>query len=242
MPRIVTACAIGLALAALAAGGCQTPASLKITPEEVVLDGAGTAQKIQVTVLDEEGNPMEEAVDIVFFSTDQEHFKLDTTNGEVTAQASGEGYVEVEVVGTDIKTEVPVRVKIAGSINVSHPQKRLRLWTGQVKDDVWSEVYSEKGATIIGFKPEWSTEDPTVVTVEPVFPERRQSWVKLVGKKSGKTNIFTCFRGMCETIVINVYDEDEEVDLAGNRIAKEAKEKAEKEKKRREKNTKKMKF
>jgi hypothetical protein len=242
MPRILTVCAIGTALAALAAGGCQTPASLKITPEEMELDGAGTTAKIVVTVLDEDGAPIEEGVDIVFFSTDQEHFKLNTTNGEVTAQASGEGYVEVEVVGTEIKVEVPVRVKIASSLNVSHPQKRLRLWTGQVKDDVWSEVYSEKGATIIGFKPEWTSEDPSVVSVEPVHPERRQSWVKLVGKKSGKTNIFTCFRGICETIVINVYDEDEEVDLAGNRIAKEAKEKAEKAKKRKEKNTKKIKF
>jgi hypothetical protein len=242
MLRTTIGTAIGVALATLLAAGCQTPASLEINPEEVVLDGAGTTAKIQVKVLDEEGNPIEEGVDVVFFSTDTEHFKLNTTNGEVTAQASGEGFVEIEVVGTEIKVDVPVRVKIASSLNVSHPQKRLRLWTGQVKEDVWSEVYSEKGATIIGFKPDWKTEDPSVVTVEPINPERRQSWVKLVGMKSGKTNIFTCFRGICETIVINVYDEDEEVDLAGNRIAKEAKEKAEKAKKKKEKNTKKIKF
>jgi len=242
MTRYLTGSAIASVLAALIACGCQTPTSLEITPDNVVIDGAGTTAKIDVKVLDQDGKPIEDGVDVVFFSEDKEHFKLNTTNGEVTGQASGEGIVEVEVVGTEIEVDVPVRVKIAASINVSHPQLRLRLWTGQVKEDVWSEVYSEKGATIEGFKPDWKSEDPSVVTVEPIHPERRQSWVKLVGVKSGKTNIFTCFRGICETIVINVYDEDEEVDLAGNRIAKEAKEKAEKEKKKKEKNTKKIKF
>lgn len=241
MVRITTGSAAALALAAAFAMACQTPADLEITPAEVVLDGAGTMVKLEVKVVDDEGQPIEDPPDIVFFSADTEHFKLES-NGEVTAQASGEGIVEVELVGTAIKKEVPVRVKIAGSINTSHPQLRLRLWTGQVKEDVWSEVYSEKGAFIEGFKTEWTSEDPSVVTVEPIHPERRQSWVKLVGKKSGRTNIYTCFRGICETIVINVYDEDEEVDLAGNRIAKEAKEKAEKEKKKKEKNTKRMKF
>jgi hypothetical protein len=232
----------GLATFAVLAAACSpTPASIEINPKDVVLDGAGTKLKLDVRVLDADGVVIEEGVDVVFFSADTEHFKL-SSSGEITAQASGEGVVEIELVGTQIKKEVPVRVKIAGSINLSHPQKRLRLWTGQVKDNVWSEVHSEKGAFIEGFRPDWKTEDATVVSVEPVFPDRRQSWVKMVGMKSGKTNLFTCFRGICETIVVAVYDEDEEVSLDGTRIPKDAKKKKEEQKKKKLKKAKKMKF
>jgi len=237
----ITTIGAGLALCALISGACTpTPVSFDINPEDVVLDGAGTKVKLDVKVLDADGQVIDEGVDVVFFSEDTEHFKL-SSSGELSAQASGEGKVEIEVVGTELKTEVPVRVKIASSINLSHPQKRLRLWTGQVKDNVWSEVYSEKGAFIEGFKPDWKTDDASVVSVEPVFPDRRQSWVKMTGVKSGKTNLHTCFRGICETIVVAVYDEDEEVSLDGTRIPKDAKKKAEEEKKKKKK-AKKMKF
>jgi hypothetical protein len=238
------------ALALTAAMGCSpTPVDLEIIPESVVLDGADATQKLVAKVLDGDGNPISEGVDVLWFSEDSKIFKL-ATDGTLTAVASGEGEVEAEVVGADIKKTVEVRVKIASSINVSH--EKLRLWTGQVKDNVWSEVHSEKGAFIEGFMPEWSSEDPTIVKVEQINdPNRRQSWVKLTGMKSGNTHIITSFRHLMKSVRVRVYDEDEEVALDGTRIPKNAKEKAQmekdkwkstKEKKKKKKSPKKMKF
>ncbi|MFO8073096.1 MAG: hypothetical protein R6V85_14590 [Polyangia bacterium] len=196
-----------------------TPADLKVEPEKVVLDGRGDTAEIEATIVDEEGNPITEGYDLTWFSTDTDLFKL-TQNGEVTAEASGEGTVEIEVVGTELKASVPVRVKIASSISTSH-EKSLRLWTGQVKDDVWAEVHSEKGAFIEGFKPEWSSADPSIVEVESIDdPERRQSWVKMTGLKSGNTYVTASFRNLSKQLIVRVYDEDEEVNLAGERLGK----------------------
>lgn len=217
------------ALALCAIVGCSpTPVKLEVIPPEVVLDGEDATLKLVGKVLDADGNPINEGVDVLWFSEDSSVFKLEP-DGTLNAVASGEGEVEAEVVGTDLKATVPVRVKIASSLNLSH--EKLRLWTGQVKDNVWSEVHSEKGAFIEGFIPEWASEDPTIVKVEPINdPNRRQSWVKLTGMKSGNTYIMTTFRHLTESIRVRVYDEDEEVALDGTRIPKDAKEKAQMEK------------
>jgi hypothetical protein len=161
-------------------------------------------------------------VEFVWFSDDTSIIKL-SQDGEVEAISSGEATVEVEVVGTKLKTEVRVRVKIPASINVSH--EKLRLWTGQVKDNVWAEVHSEKDAFIEGYLPEWSSEDPSIVKVEPINdPNRRQSWVRMTGMKSGNTYIYATFQGLSKMIRVAVFDEDEEVALDGTRIPKEKKE------------------
>ena len=185
MRKAKTALTTALALAAFAACG-PTPAELEITPERAVLDGAGSTLKLQAKVLDEEGNPITEGVDVTWFSTEMDIFDLDTTTGEIEAKASGEGEVEVEVVGTEIKTTVPVRVKIPGELQLSH-EKSLSLWVGQVKDDVWAQVNSEKGAWIEGMKAEWSSLDPSIVKVENLVDDRRQAFVKL-DRKSTRLN------------------------------------------------------
>ncbi len=219
---------IGLLLAGWTLGGCSpTPAELKVGKEKYVLDGMDAQDKIEITVFDEKGAPVTEGVELVYFTTDFKVVKLNQQTGEIKAVSSGEADIEVELVGTDLKINVPVRVKIAGSINLSH--EKLRLWTGQVKENVWSEIHSEKGAWVEGFVPEWASEDPSIVKVEQINdPNRRQSWVKLTGMKSGNTFIMTTFRHLTKSIRVRVYDEDEEVSLAGERIGKAKKEEAEK--------------
>ena len=207
--------------------GCATPAKVEIVPDKVVLDGAGATAKLAAKVFDKNGEELTEGVEIVWFSDDTDIFKL-SQDGEVSAVASGEGKVEVEVVGAKLTAEAPVRVKIPASINVSH--ERLRLWTGQVKENVWAEVHSEKGAFIEGYLPEWTSEDPTVVKVEQIDdPNRRQSWVRMTGMKSGNTFIYATFQGISQQIKVGVFDEDEEVALDGTRIPKDAKQEQEKE-------------
>lgn len=203
--------------------GCSpTPVSVEILPKEVILEGVGAEQKLEARVLDADGKAIPNFTDIVWFSEDREHIKL-SADGTVTARASGEAQVEVEVVNTELKATVRIRVKIAASIVVSH--EKLRLWTGQVKENVSAEVRSEKGAFIEGYLPTWVSDDPDIVKVEPIVdPNRRQSWVRLTGMKSGNTFIYAKYQNFSEQIRIAVFDEDEEVAMDGTRIPKNTEE------------------
>jgi len=206
-------------LATLGLFGCQSPAKVEIVPGNIVLEGAGTTMKLSAKVFDKNGQEMTDKVNIVWFSDDTSHIKL-THDGEVKAVASGEATVEVEVVGHNLKTTAPVRIKIPASVETSH--EKLRLWNGQIKENVWAEVHSEKGAFIEGYLPSWSTDDPSVVKVEPIKDsKRRQSWVKLTGVKSGNTVIHATFKHLSKSIKVAVFDEDEEVALDGTRIPKD---------------------
>jgi len=210
---------VSLTSALVLLSGCApTPASVEFEKDKYLLDGADAKDKIVAKVLDADGKQITEGINLVYFCSNSDIIKLDA-DGSISAVASGEAKVDVEVVGTTLTATVPVRVKIAASINLSH--EKLRLWTGQVKDNVWSEVHSEKDAFIEGFKPEWNSEDPSIVKVEQINdPNRRQSWVKLTGMKSGNTYIITSFRHLTKSIKVRVYDDDEEVSLAGERLGK----------------------
>ena len=193
------------------------PAKIQIIPEEVILEGADASKKLEAKVLDKDGQVIPDAT-VVWFADDPEHIKL-SSDGTVTAVASGESKVEAEVVGTSVKAEVAIRIKIPSSIHVSH--EKLRLWTGQVKENVWAEVRSEKDAFIEGYRPHWESEDPDIVKVEDVNdPSKRQSWVKITGMKSGATYIAALYKTFSKRIRVAVYDEDEEVALDGTRIPK----------------------
>ena len=205
-----------IAAAAVAAMGCNAPATIEAVPDKLVLDGLGQEQKIQVNAYNKSGEPITENLNFVWFSSNTKIIKLDQ-EGNVVGIASGEAEVEVELVGSDLKVTIPVRVKNPSSIQVSH--EKLRLWTGQVKTDVWAEVHSEKGAFIEGYLPTWNSDDPSVVRVDAIVdPGRRQSWVKLTAVKSGATHIHAVFKNLSKTIRVSVFDEDEEVELDGTRI------------------------
>ena len=209
-------------LVAVVSGCGPEPAKVEISPNPVVIEGAGSTQKLTAKVLDKDGKPITEGVDVVWFTEDTKRIKL-ATDGTVTGQESGETEVEAEVVGTQIRATVPIRIKIPSSIHVSH--ERLRLWTGQVKENVWAEVHSEKDAFIEGYLPTWKSEDPDIVKVESIVdPKRRQSWVRMTGMQSGTTYIHANFQHLSQRIRVAVYDENEEVALDGTRITKEQKE------------------
>lgn len=213
------------------------PAKIEIVPATVVLEGADAKQKLEAKVLDKDGNVIPDAK-IIWFADDPEHIKL-SADGTVTAVASGESKVEAEVVNTKIKGEVPIRIKIAGSIHVSH--ERLRLWTGQVKENVWAEVRSEKDAFVEGYRPHWETEDPEIVKVEDIKDNRRQSFVRMTGMKSGTTYIAALYKNFSKRIRVAVYDEDEEVAMDGTRIPKKTEEESTPKKKKKGKKKKKKK-
>ncbi len=234
-------------IAFFALGCSPTPVEIKTEKENYILDEAGAKDQIKVSILDADGDKITEGLEVVYFSTDTKIIRLGQQDGTIEAKASGEANVEIEVVGTKIKLDVPVRVKIPSAIELSH--EKLRLWTGQVKKNVCSWVQSEKGAYIEGMIPEWASEDPTIVSVEQIQdpandPKRNRSYVKLVGVKSGDTYILTSFRHLSRSIRVRVYDEDEEVTLAGQRLGKKAPEGEEEEevkKKSKEKKKKKWK-
>ena len=192
------------------------PAKVEIIPLNVVLEGADATQKLEAKVLDKNGKVIPDAK-VIWFADDPEHIKL-SSDGTVSAVASGESKVEAEVVNSKLKTEVPIRIKIPSSIHVSH--ERLRLWTGQVKENVWAEVRSEKDAFIEGYRVHWESEDPEIVKVEDINDNRRQSFVRMTGMKSGTTYIAALYKNFSQRIRVAVYDEDEEVAMDGTRIPK----------------------
>ncbi len=209
---------LGMAVSTGLLGCGPKPTSVEILPKEVILEGVGAQQKLEARVLDTDGKVIPNFKDIVWFSEDRDHIKL-SPDGTVTAVSSGEAKVDLEVVNTDLKATVKIRVKIAASISVSH--EKLRLWTGQVKDNVYAEVHSEKDAFIEGYLPTWVSDDPDIVKVEPIVdPNRRQSWVRLTGMKSGNTFIYAKYKQFSKQIRVAVFDEDEEVAMDGTRIPK----------------------
>ncbi len=175
-------CTVTLGLTMMSAAGCTTPSKIEVTPDKVVFEKAGATTLLHAIVLDQDGNQMStKGLDIVWSSKDTKNVKL-SPDGQVTAAASGETEIDVEIAGTEIKTRVPVRVKIPSSIQVS--TEKLRLWENQIRENVWAEVRSEKGAFLEGFLPKWSSEDSSVVKVEPIIDlKKRQSWVKMTGVK-----------------------------------------------------------
>lgn len=213
---IIKATIAGL-IGACVSGCAPEPARVEISPDKVVLDGPDATQKLEAKVFDKDGKDITKDMDVIWFTEDTQHIKLGP-DGTVKAVASGEADVEAEVVGTGVKGTVSVRVKIAGSIVLSH--ERLRLWTGQVKDNVWAEVHSEKDAFVEGFLPDWTSDDPDIVKVEAIKdPGRRQSWVKMTGVKSGTAYVYANFRHLSKRIRVAVYDEDEEILPDGTRAS-----------------------
>lgn len=209
-----------------------TPVALKAEKETYILEGKGAADKIIVNLLDRENQPVTDPARIVFFSENLKVFRL-SADGSILALSSGEGSVDVEVVGTDIKLKVPVRVKIPERINLSH--EKLGLWIGQVKENVWAEVRSEKDAFIEGYLPFWKSENPAVCKVEPIVdPARRQSWVKITGVGRGKTRIVASFKDLTESISVSVHKDGDTISADG-RITEKAEDKAAGKKKKKKK-------
>ncbi|MBN2801939.1 MAG: hypothetical protein JXR91_02475 [Deltaproteobacteria bacterium] len=209
-------------LASIALSACSPePVDIKFDKELYVLESPSAELQIKATAVDANGTPIKDPVAMTFFCPNLKIIKV-TNDGKVTAVSSGEDEVEVEIVGKDIKKNAKVKVEIASDIKLTH--EKLRLWTGQVKNDVSAWVVSEKDAYIKDYKPTWTSEDPTVVSVkdikDPTGSDYPRSYVEMVGKKSGNTTISATYNDLTQSISVSVFDEDEEVDLSGQRKPK----------------------
>jgi hypothetical protein len=209
-------------LASIAISACSPePVDIKFDKELYVLQSPNEELQIKATAVDANGAPIKDPVPMTFFCPDLKVIKV-TNDGKVTAVSSGEDEIEVEIVGKDIKKNVKVKVEIASDIELTH--EKLRLWTGQVKKNVAAWVVSEKAAYIKDYQPTWTSEDPTVVSVkdikDPTGSDYPRSYVEMVGKKSGNTTIHATYEDMDKSISVSVFDEDEEVDLSGQRKPK----------------------
>jgi hypothetical protein len=234
MNKVICCCA-ALGIVATLFLGCASPARIEITPDNVVFERAGDSMMLQATVFDQDDRQMShKGIDLEWMCKDNNVVRL-TSDGEVAAVASGDAKVEVTIPGVDLRAETSVRVKLPSSIRVS--QDKLRLWEGETKEDVWAEVLSEKGAFLEGYLPEWSSDDPSIVKVEKIVdPNRRQSWVKLIGVRKGTSQVSAKFRGISGTIRVAVFAEDEEVVLAGDHISEKKLKDAKREAARKKKN------
>ena len=210
-----TAAILTLLFGALA---CTTPSKIEITPKDVVLDKAGRTQLLSVKVLDQDGKEMStRGIEINWYCEDTSVVKL-TQDGVVTAVASGEAEVTAEVAETGVKETVTVEVKIPSAVQVSID--KLRLEAGESKDDVWASVRTERGAMIQDLKPSWSSENTSVVRVEPAGDTSRpQSFVKLTGVSSGVTRVTARYENFTQEIRVTVFGEGEEVEMVGNGIS-----------------------
>ncbi len=210
------------ATAAIVTAACSTPADIRFDKEVYVLEGFDAEGQIVATAVDADGTPIKDGVDMTFFCQKNDIVKV-TNDGKLKAVASGEDEVEVEIVGTEIKKIAKVRVKIPGSIAVSH--EKLRLWVGQVKKNVAAWVLSEKEAYIEGYLPDWTSDDPTIVSVkripDPTRGQYQRSYVEMVGLKSGDTTVNATYGNLMTSITVRVYSEDDEVDLSGQRKPKD---------------------
>lgn len=225
---------LSFAVAVCCIFGCAAPEKIEVRPEEVVFERAGDSMMLQATVLDRDGREMShKGLDIAWMCKDNNVVRL-SSDGEVTAVASGDANVEVSIQGTELRAQASVRVKLPGSVRVS--QDKLRLWEGEVKEDVWAEVLSEKGAYLEGYFTDWSSDDESVVRVEKIVdPSRRQSWVKLIGVGKGTTQVTAKFRGISQPIRVAVFAENEEVVMAGDRISEKKRKDAAREANRKKK-------
>lgn len=203
---------------ALSTACTPTPVALKFEKDIYVLEGNDANEQIVAYAVDSDGKRINEGVDLTFFCPNRD-VVLVTNDGKISAVSSGEDTIEVEVVGADIKAEINVRVKIPAGIETSH--EKLSLWIGQIKKNVAAWVVSEKEAYIEGYLPEWSSDDPSIVSVkripDPIKGKMQKSYVEMKGLKSGDTTINATFGNMMKTITVRVYSEDEELDLSGRR-------------------------
>ena len=214
--------------------GCSTPTTIEITPNNVVLEKKNASVRLQATVRDQDGREMStKGLQIAWSSDDSSVISLDQ-DGLVIAAASGDADVRAEIAETDVRAKVTVEIKIPSAVKVS--KDKMRLWVGETKTDVWADVRTERGAPIEGLRPNWSSENPSVVKVESIQDgSTRQSKVKITGVTPGTTRVTARHENFSAFVRVTVFAEDEEVQMVGSQISKKKARDAKKYKKKKEK-------
>lgn len=208
----------GIAATAALAWGCSTPSKIEVSPKEVVLDKAGKSMLLEARVLDQDGTAMSVRGLEIRWTCEEKGVAKVTPDGQVTAVASGDADVKVEVVGTELSEIVKVEVNIPSLVHVSND--KLRLFVGETKEGIWAEVRTERGAYVEGADVTWSSEDSSVLKVEPIVDsQRRQQFVRLTGVTPGVTHAVARHGTLSKSVRVTVFASDQEVNLTGSQIS-----------------------
>jgi len=230
--RFVGPCLFATAFAV----ACTAPSKIEISPKDPVLEAAGKSVMLQVKVLDSDGKPMSTRGLELAWSTDDTAAVQLTPDGLVTAKASGDATVRVEIVGTDIRAKTKVTVQIPFAIRFS--KEKLRLVTGEPPEKIFAEVITSRGAYIPGLQPVFSAEHPDIVAVEPHFePNGRGAELTLTAKNPGTTQITAGLGDIRASVRAAVFNGDEEISMVGSRISKKKEREARLRHKKKEKPT-----
>ncbi|HUT78614.1 MAG TPA: hypothetical protein VM285_13050 [Polyangia bacterium] len=188
------------ALAVLAA--CSTPTTLRLEPELLQLEGAGAKGRIAATILDQDGKPIVDGPGLAWLPTNPEVAGL-SQDGEVQAKSTGSSLYEVEVVGTEIRAQGKIEVRIPVAVGVSSDE--VVLAPGQTSPDVTAQVFADTGAPITGFLAAWKVEDPAVAKLETLpDPNPARSRVRLTALEAGETYATASFKDLAADVHIVV--------------------------------------
>lgn len=213
---------------------CTSPSKIEISPLDPILRAAGKSVLLQIKILDSDGNEMSaRGLDLAWSTDDTTAVSL-TQDGLVTAKASGDANVRVEIVGTDVTANTKVEVQIPFAIRFS--KEKIRLITGETVDNLYAEVITSRGAYIAGLVPTFSADDPEVVSVEPqIEPGSRGTRIQLTAKSAGTTQVTARLDNMTASVRTAVFNGDEEINMVGNHISKKKERDARRREKKKEK-------
>jgi uncharacterized protein YjdB len=150
-----------LILAAVFVLGCAPkPASIEITPSDVVVNSADEAPALAAKILDEKGQEVPD-VKAAWSSSAPEVAEVDAATGALTIKASGKA--EITAAAGEVKSTVAVTVALYKSLKAD--AEALALKVGEVKP-VAAKILDEKDQPIEG-EIVWATADEKIATVGP---------------------------------------------------------------------------
>ncbi len=198
---------------------CTSPSKIEISPDKAVLDAAGKMVLLQAEIKDQDGNAMSSKGYDIIWSTEDNGIVSVTPFGQVTAKASGTATVKAEIDGTDIFGAARVEVRIPFAVQFS--KDKVRLIKGETVDNIRAEVVTSKGVAIEGLTPTFSAEDSSVVEVQSLVEASGRGFViKLTGKNPGTSQVTARLNSISASLRVAVFEGDEEINLAGDKISK----------------------
>jgi hypothetical protein len=208
MNRAFQFCSIAVAVLA----ACSSPASLRLEPEVLSLEGTGAKGRITATILDQDGRPMADGPGLAWLPTNPEVAGL-SQDGEVKAKSTGSSMYEVEVVGTEVRAQGKIVVNIPVSVGVS--AEEVALAPGQASPEITAQVFSDTGNPMPGFLATWKIEDPKVARLE-TLPDANsaRSRVRFSAIKAGETYAVASYKDLAADVHVVVAAPETEAAIA----------------------------
>lgn len=148
----------GIAFAAACSRG---PATIDVTPKKVKIYGVERTQRLTGRLMDRNGQPLETGSPN-WSSSRADVVQVDSS-GRLTAK--GEGTAVVTAFFESLKTQIPVEVVDANTIEVLPPSARL-IGPAGTQYPLKASVKNSKDKPV-PISPAWSSADPKIVAVSP---------------------------------------------------------------------------